>query len=398
MPQFHYQALTSGGRTMSGRLDAETHDDAAATLAQMGLSVRALELAPPSPPQTPLGRSEFLLFNQQLAAVALADIPLEQGLRQLASDVQSPRMRAAIASIADELERGTPIDEAMTHHGRALSPLYAAIVRAGVRTGRLGEMLTSFTRHLQFAAETRRILYEALTYPVFVFVLAMAVMGLIFAFVVPEVGMIYEGMEVRLPTLTVLSLSIARNLETIAIVLLALVAAPILVPLAMRSSPTWARLREAALLRVPIFGNLYRRALLARLTDALAILVGSGSDLPTALRSSGEAADSEMVKADCERLAVTIERGGDIHLAGPKTALVSPMIVYTLSVRAQGGELADNLYTLSEMYALQARQAQGVLHALLTPILIVFLGLVVVFIMAAVFAPMISLVQNVSGM
>ncbi|GAH66411.1 unnamed protein product, partial [marine sediment metagenome] len=171
MATFEYQALTPAGRLMTGTLEAGSREHATQILQEMQLTVNSVEKAKAAAPRTPIGRSEFLLFNQQLASIAQAGIPMEHGLRQIAGDVGSGRMRALIEGIADDLEAGKSIQEAVGARRAHLPALYARIVEAGVKTGRLGEMLTSLNRHLEVAGRTRRIVFEAALYPLVVLVL-----------------------------------------------------------------------------------------------------------------------------------------------------------------------------------------------------------------------------------
>src|SRR5512147_37645 len=108
MAIFQYHALTTGGRLMKGTLEAGSPDEAAEMLRDMDLEVSALEKARPELPRTSVGRNEFLLFNQQLASIAKAGVPLERGLRELAHDVSSKSMRRLVEDIAADLEKGVP--------------------------------------------------------------------------------------------------------------------------------------------------------------------------------------------------------------------------------------------------------------------------------------------------
>ncbi len=150
---------------MKGTLEAGSPAEAAEILKQMELNVSLLEKATPPPLRTSVGRNEFLLFNQQLASITKAGVPLERGLRELSHDVASKSMRQLIEDIAADLEAGVPIEEAFGRREKQFPPLYGRILKAGVETGRLSEMLTSLNRHLELAGHTRRIIFEAISYP-----------------------------------------------------------------------------------------------------------------------------------------------------------------------------------------------------------------------------------------
>ena len=163
MATFEYNALTSAGRLMKGTIEAGSREEASELLKQMQLSVNSIDKAKPKKPRTAIGRNQFMLFNQQLASITKAGIPLEKGLRELSTDVGSKSMRKLIDDIASELEAGVKIEEAFKKRQKRFPPLYGRILKAGVETGRLSEMLTSLNRHLELAGRTRRIIFEAIS-------------------------------------------------------------------------------------------------------------------------------------------------------------------------------------------------------------------------------------------
>ena len=148
MATFEYNALTSAGRLMKGTIEAGSREEVSEQLKQMQLAVNSIDKAKLKKPKTAIGRNQFMLFNQQLAAITKAGIPLEKGLRELANDVGSKSMRKLVDAIADELEAGVSIEEAFEKRQKRFPPLYGRILKAGVETGRLNEMLTSLNRHM----------------------------------------------------------------------------------------------------------------------------------------------------------------------------------------------------------------------------------------------------------
>ncbi len=194
MATFEYNALTSAGRLMKGTVEAGSPQEAGELLKQMQLTVNSIEKARPPKPATAIGRNEFLLFNQQLASIAKAGIPLERGLRELAKDVGSARMRKLIEDIAGDLEAGVSIEQAFEKRQKHFPALYGRILKAGVETGRLSEMLTSLNRHLELANQTRRIIFEATAYPAVVLTLGAIIMTGVFLFIIPQFRSIYAEM------------------------------------------------------------------------------------------------------------------------------------------------------------------------------------------------------------
>ena len=392
MAYYDYRAVTSGGRMMKGTLEAGSGDEARLLLGELGLQVHSVEAsAAPPKPASPLGRNEFLLFNQQLASMAQAGIPLERGLRELARDVRSRPLREAVEAIAADLEAGQGIEQAFAARQRLFPPLYGHILQAGIRTGRLGEMLTSLNHHLEVSLQTRRMIVEALAYPLTVLALAVVIFSGVLYAIIPAFRELFADMEVRhfnwmLQTLFFLSDHLGAILAGGAGVVVLVVVGPMVL---RRSGPGRAFL-ERLLLGLPVLGRLYAACCLGRLADSLALMVGTGCDLPACLRLGGRASGSELLIRDCDELAQHVQEGREPVEAGEGFRLTSRLFLYSLTLGCRRNTLADNLYGLSHMYDVQARSLQSMLQSVLTPLLLVLIGGVIGLIIAAMFQPLVG--------
>ena len=399
MATFEYNALTSAGRLMKGTIEAVSRDEADELLTQMQLVVNSIEKARPKKPKTAIGRNEFMLFNQQLASITKAGIPLERGLRELANDVGSRSMRKLIDAIADELEAGMSIEEAFESRQKRFPPLYGRILKAGVETGRLSEMLTSLNRHLEMANQTRRIIFEAVSYPAVILTLAAVILTGVFLFIIPQFGSILSGMidSSSLPALTVLFLNIAKNIVPFWITVGFVVAAILAVFAMLSASAAGRRFKESILLKIPVIGRVYHSSVLSRMAEAMAIMVAAGCDMPASLRLSSGAAGSEKLILEGEVLAGQIEQGANILEAGQFCRMIPRLSLYSIQLGTQRNELQDNLYSLGQMYAEQARCGQARLQAVLLPVMLVGVGAFLASTILAMFLPMIQIISVLSA-
>lgn len=399
MATFRYNALTSAGRLMTGIIEAGNRQEAAETLEKMQLSVNSVETARPEKPKTAIGRNEFLLFNQQLAAITKAGIPLERGLRELAADVSSRSMRKLIDEIAGELEAGVSIEKAFEKRQKRFPPLYGRILKAGVETGRLSEMLTSLNRHLELANHTRRIIIEAMGYPAIVLALAATVITGMFVFIIPQFGEILSEMtdDGKLPALTQLFLDMAGNVIPFWTAV-AFFAAAIIILYAMCSSfGAGRRLKETLFLKIPILGRVYHSSVLSRMAEAMAMMVAAGTDMPTCLRLAASSTGSEKLMLEGETLAAQVEQGTNILEAGQFCRTIPRLFLYSIQLGAQRNELQDNLYSLGQMYAEQARCGQARLQAILLPTMIIGVGTIIGMCILSIFLPMIKITSSMTG-
>lgn len=398
MATFQYDALTSGGRLMKGTIEASSSDDATGLLGQMGLTVNSIAQSRAKRPKTAVGRTEFMLFNQQLASITKAGIPLERGLRELAQDVASRSMRKLIDDIAGDLEAGVSIEEAFQKREKHFPPLYGRILKAGVETGRLSEMLTSLNRHLELAGHTRRIVFEAISYPAVLLVLSAIVITLVFTFIIPQFKAVLEEMVGgQLNPITTAVLGMASHVVSFWTTVGILVAALVAISVVLSGSPAGRRFKESIFLRLPVVGRLYHCSVLSRMAEAMALLVGAGCDMPECLRLGAVAAGSDKLVQDSEHVAQRVEQGANVLEAGQGASMIPRFFVYSMQLGAQRNELQDNLHSLGDMYADQARAGQSRLQAVLLPLMIVFVGGFLAMAILAMFLPMIQVITSLSA-
>ena len=398
MATFEYNALTSAGRLMKGTIEAGTNQEADELLKQMQLDVNFVEKAKAKKPKTAIGRNEFMLFNQQLASITKAGIPLERGLRELAGDISSRSMRRLVDAIADELEAGVSIEKAFEKRQKHFPPLYGRILKAGVETGRLSEMLTSLNRHLEMANQTRRIIFEAMTYPAVILVLAAIILTGVFMFIIPQFESVLEEIASgRLPGLTRAFLSMSQNVVPLWVAVGFVIAVIVALFAMLSASASGRRFKESLLLQIPVIGRVYHSSMLSRMAEGMAIMVAAGSDMPVSLRLSSGATGSEKLVLESEALAAQIEQGANIVEAGQFCRIIPRLFLYSIQLGTQRNELQDNLYSLGQMYAEQARCGQARLQAVLLPVMLIGVGVFLAMTIMAMFLPMISIITNLSA-
>jgi type IV pilus assembly protein PilC len=399
MATFEYSATTVSDRLMKGVIEAGSVQEATELLEQMRLKVNSLEKAGPERPKTPIARTEFLLFNQQLASLTRAGIPLERGLRELSKDVASRPMRKLIDSVATDLESGMSIERAFERRKQYFPPLYGRILKAGVETGRLSEMLTSLNRHLEISNQTRRIVFEATAYPAVVFVMGLIIITFVLVFLVPQFrGVLEEMVEGRrLPALTQSVFTLSRHVKDLWLVLGSAVVVLAGINALLRLFPAGRRFRESIILKAPIFGALFHSSILSKMAEAMAMTVAAGCDMPTCLRLSADATGSDRMVKESDIIAQQIEQGAGILEAGQLCRVMPRFFLYSIQLGTQRNELQDSLRSLSDMYTQQVRCTQVRLQVVLLPVMIIFVGLFIAMCVLAMFLPMISIVQSLSG-
>ena len=397
MSMFAYQAVTSDGRKMTGDIEAASQDQAQLLLEEMNLTVHALQRSKPARPASHIGRSEFILFNQQLASIAKAGVPLEQGLRELVRDVDNRRVRKLIEDLLADLDQGVSLKDAFEKRKDVFPPLYSYIIQAGVQSGRLGEMLASLNRHIEMSQQTRRMIVEAVTYPAFILLFGAVLLTIFFQCISPSFREIYTDLGSNLPAITLLFLGLSDHVLDLWIVIGVIVGGGIVLGRMLSTFPSGRRFKEGIYFRLPVLGKLLHRSKLSRLADAMALLIGAGCDMPTSLRLAAGATGSETLKYQCDIVAGAIEQGDTIVEAGALCPAIPSFFMYSLQLGAQRNELEDNLYSLSDMYAQQTQTNQARLRSLLAPCLLIIVGSFIALGIISLFMPMVGMMQAMQG-
>ncbi|MHC4065072.1 MAG: type II secretion system F family protein [Planctomycetota bacterium] len=397
MAHFAYQAQCPNQTAISGVVEAEDFDAAMAQLTAMELQAVQLSETKPPKPARPIGSDDFIFFNEQLASLAATGICLDEGLRQVAADIESPRLRGVIRAIADEVQQGQPLDKAVAAHDTQLPVLYSRVVRAGIDSGQLPATLLNLSQHLRLLAEAKRVIIEALAYPLTALSLAVVIISFIMVFVVPKFEEIFRDFDTMLPGATLVLLSLARAFPALLTAAAAVVAALVATWAVMRVTGRGRRLRERLALAVPLVGSLIRSSLVARFSRSLALSVSSGVGLPEALRLAAGATGSPTLEGDAEALASAVEQGRAIRDASQTTKLIPPMFGFVIEIASGRNDLPEAMFQLAKAYELRALHSQSMLRSWLIPMAVIFVGGVIGSCIVALFLPLVSLINSVSG-
>lgn len=381
---------------MTGSIEASDIEQARTSLDALGLEITELEQAKAPPQPQSVGRNEFLMFNEQLASLTKAGIPLERGLRELAADAGSSKMKSLIGGIANDLEQGMPIDQAVEKRQKYFPPLYGMILKAGIETGRLSEMLANLNRHLQIEQRTKRIVFEALCYPAVVLCLAAVIITSVFVLIIPTFAEVLTDMSsggARLPYLTQFMLNIVAHVWHFWIAVAVIVGILIFFWMSLSTSAAGRRFKERCFIHLPLIGRVYKNGLLARLAEAMAVLVNAGCTMDATVELSGQSSNSELLKQDCSILGSQLREGFNILEAGLRCSVIPRLFLYSVQLGSQRNELKNNLNGLGQMYASKTYSLQSQLQAILMPTMIITLGGVIGLIVLSMFLPMAKMIQ-----
>lgn len=411
---FAYKAQSAEGQPIAGTIESTDPHVAGRQLERMG--VRVLEMGPASPrPARPLKAEDFHAFNLQLAQLTSSGLPLEQGLRLLAGDLRRGRLATAINEVAGDLEQGVPLPEAFERHRGRFPSLYGRLVDAGVRMGNLPGVLLSLGEHLELVQRLRAILWRVLSYPAAVLMALAGVLLLIHIWVQPAMmEVIQQTQRIGQPVywtyrasrqpptpdlsgLTAMSIGFLNGVPLVVGAVLGLIVLYAALGLLFR---LWGRHQsfvDYLVLPIPLFGQIIRCSMLARWCHAVALAVESGQDLPSALSLASAALGSPRLQRDSDRLSQTLASGQSLQSAA-HPGLLPATIPMAMEMGSSTGSLAAVMRNLSTMYRRQTEYRAQSLPAVLTPALLVLLGLAIGLSVVGLFVPLVSLLSALGGL
>lgn len=404
MAGFKYEAVDAAtGRNRKGVLEADTPRQARAWLRENDMVALALEplAEDAAAPQTKRYRRRGLSANQlnlvtrQFAVLLEAGLTIEHSLNALIEQVESENERDVLAAVRSDILAGHTLARALEKHPASFPEIYRTMVSAGEQSGHLNEVLLRLADYLEARRALRQKIGLALIYPAIITVVAFIVVLALLTFVVPQVVTVFRDTHQTLPLLTRGLLASSGALRAYGIYLLALAVLTFFgFRRALRRTDFRFRFHHT-LLRLPLVGRLLRAVNTARLASTLAILVGSGVPLLTALRAGAGVVGSLPMRRALEEAAQRVAEGGSLSRALERGKIFPPLFIHLVA----SGEASGRLQQMFERAAAQQTQElegrAAVLTGVLEPALILAMGGMVLMIVLAILLPVFEMNQLV---
>ncbi|MGB9868243.1 MAG: type II secretion system F family protein [Bacillota bacterium] len=394
MAVFEYRARDGTGQAVSGFLEAGNELEAARQLRDKGLFVidirRARKRLMPqwrSLLSPKVGKRDLALFCRQLAAMLEAGIPIVSALRILAIQADNRNLRAAIDSVIGGLSRGLMFHQALGESGGVFPPVVVRAVEAAESGGTLDEALEELATHLEREHELEEKVKSALVYPSVVVVTAIVVLVILMVFVLPAFQNMLESLGVPLPGLTIAIMGASNALRQAWPMLLAvLIVAAYAVYRVLRTERSRYRW-DSLILKMPVIGTVYHKTILARFSRTLSTLLRSGVPIIQAMDVVGRTVGNRVVAEAIRSVQESIRQGRGILGPLQESGLFPPMVVEMMAVGEETGELDALLARISTFYEREVWESVSRLSSLIEPVLIVFLGIMVGFVVISVLLP-----------
>lgn len=417
MATFQYEALNSVGQTVKGTVDAGTNEEAASKVRAMGnfptkikervakrgkgptAAVASTKTSATQRRKVGAVPTKLLTqFTRQLATLVDAGLPILRSLRILEQQQKPGPMRMAVRMVAEDVESGVTLSDAMARHNKVFTPLYSNMIRAGELGGVLDLILGRLANFLEKSQALKKKVQGAMIYPIMVIGFAMLIVTGIMVFVIPAFEKIFKDMGRALPTMT------QSLIDTSAWVAGGGWAVIILSPVLLwgifkvvKMSPAGRLFVDRLKLMIPVIGQVNAKTGVERFCRTLGTLLSAGVPILEALSITRETAGNEVFARALVKVREGIREGESFADPLRQARIVEPMVVNMIDVGEETGELDKMLEKVADTYAEEVNVLVSSMIALLEPVMVITLGGIVGYIVVSLFLPMIDMLKGMQG-
>ncbi len=401
MPSFTYLAReAASGRETRGKLEAATEQAAIAALMNRDLLVVAIQERAAQRNRAVTGHvglADLVVFTRQLATMIDAGLAIVQSLQALADQTTNKAMREVIRDVCTRVEQGDNFSTALQKHPKVFVRLYTCMVDAGEKGGLLAEVLARLATYLESTARLRKKVKSAMMYPAAVTVVAIAVTIFLLVRVVPTFGDVFSTFGHKLPAPTQALIDVSKWLQAYILYLLPATAIVIYGWFVYIKTKPGREFWDRTRIKLPIFGPIAHKIVLARFTRTLASLIRSGVPILEVMNIVANTSGNVVVEKAIRTASADIEKGEGISAALGKHPVFPAMIIRMLTAGEQTGKIDSMLERVADFLDEEIETILSGLTSLIEPLLIVFLGVTVGGIVICMFLPIFQLGTIVSG-
>lgn len=408
MTDFFYRGRDAEGRQVEGHQEAASQNALLQLLRRQDITATCVEVAKkkhtrktnraankdnhrpwlPALLRRHIKIDELIMFCRQMHALTRSGVPLMRAINGLAEATASPRLQQILTQVARSLTQGTSLSVAMRAHPEAFNDLFVAMIRMGETTGRLDSAFQQLVGHLEREKDTRKRFSAATRYPIFVSVSITLAMLIITFKVVPAFSDVFASLDAELPWPTRVLIGTSNFMLNAWPYLLVLISLAIYGVLRWKGTPKGQIHWDHGLLKLPLIGRLFERMALGRFARSFAMMLVAGVPILQALQVSSRTVGNRYIGHGIEQMIAGIERGESLLTTASVSHLFNPLILQMIAVGEETGNVAELLIDIADFYDQEVDYDLKRMTELIEPILLAFMGMMVVILMLGVFLPM----------
>ena len=402
MAEFVCRLGTPGGEVVTRTMEAAAERDLRARLQREGYHIFAIDSNAEGGSRLSKSISkriklaDFLTFNQQLSALLRAGIPILQSIQILGKRIKNEQLRAMLLDVEERIKTGEPLSSAFAAQGEAFPRIYVASILAGERSGALDDVLSRYVSFTKAMADISRKLRKSMTYPAILIVASGILILVLTTFVIPNFAQLY-GSVGNLPLITRIVVGVSEAVTgNILIILPALVALGVAIHF-WRKSESGRLTIDRILLRVPVVGDLIRDMTVARFARSMSTLLAGGITVPDAVEIATEALTNRELQLRSMNVLKRIREGRPLTDSLVEAEWVPELAIDMIGVGESAGALRAMLDEVANFYDAEIDVRLNALTTIVEPLILVFMGGLVMFILLAIYLPILQLIGNIGG-
>jgi type IV pilus assembly protein PilC len=401
---FVWKGRASNGESRSGEIEADTRDDAMNQLrrkrivtTQVKPKSKALSFNLGSLIKKKVSEKDLAVFTRQFSTMIDSGLPLVQCLDILSKQTESPYFCGIIADVMHDVEAGSTLAEALSKKPNVFDSLFVNMVDAGEAGGILDKILQRLATYIEKAEALKRKVKSAMTYPAVVLSVAGAAMIFMLLFIIPVFADVFKNFGGELPLPTKLVVDVSNFLKTTWWMIGGIIVALVIMLKKYQKTDKGARKIDSLALKIPIMGDLVRKAAIARFTRTLGTMISSGVPILAGLDITARTAGNKVVEDAIQSTKTSIREGETIATPLRESKVFPPMVVQMISVGEETGALDKMLEKIANFYDEEVNTAVDTLTSIIEPVMIVIMGTMVGGMVVAMYLPMFKLINVVAG-
>jgi type IV pilus assembly protein PilC len=394
---FQWSGKTTKGVVETGEITAATKEEVVAQLRKRNITATLVTEKPKKIGRLGFGGKvkdkDIVVFTRQFATMIDAGLPLVQALEILSTQVENKNFGKTLAQVKVDVESGSTYADALKKHPRVFSELYVNMVAAGEAGGILDTILNRLAAYIEKAMKLKKKVKGAMVYPAVVTSIAVLVIAVIMIFVVPTFSKMFSSLGGTLPLPTRIVINTSHFIAGIGGLMVALAIAGITVFIVQfRRTEKGKHISDKILLRLPIFGMLINKVAVAKFTRTLGTLVSSGVPILDGLEITAKTSGNKVIEYAIMEVRKGVVAGKTLAEPITKAKIFPPMVTHMIAVGESTGALDAMLSKIADFYDDEVDSAVSNLTAMMEPMLMVFLGTTVGFIVVAMYLPIFKLI------
>jgi type IV pilus assembly protein PilC len=394
-PLFIWEGKDRSGKLIRGEMRAGGKASVNATLRRQGITVVNVKEQKFSSGKK-IKEKDIAIFTRQLATMMKAGVPLLQAFDISAKGNANPTMSKLLQDIRADVETGSSLSTAFRKHPLHFDALFCNLIAAGEQAGILEDLLDRLAIYKEKTLALKSKIKSAMFYPVAVIIVAVVIVSVIMVFVIPAFKDVFTSFGADLPAPTLMVMAISDFMRSYWYILFGAIGGGIYFLLqAWRRSPEIQKSIDRGLLKVPVFGEIIRKATIARWTRTLGTMFAAGVPLVDALDSVGGASGNAVYTEATKRIQSQVSTGTSLTVAMQEAGVFPPLVTQLVSIGEESGSLEKMLSKVADFFEAEVDDAVAAMSSLIEPILIVFLGVIIGGIVIAMYLPIFKMGQVV---